>query len=217
MKPFLLLMSVIYAYHFVYQWDDIQRVDRDNALIIASERFERGINPYDTLTSIGNPLTTGTTSVLYATILSERHLSFLFWLWLITIFYNGIHFTAYSLFFMFSLIFFQRTIMYRLDELYYGMIPMYYAFKNKNGWLMSLALMNRIAYFPFGILLGVMDRKTILQMMTCWAVLSLVIEPYAMIENNIVMMHVPKYPLDYSLLVIIPVMLYFNNLKIIQR
>ena len=129
MKQLLLLVMTLFIYHCVYNFTDKQGTDRDNALIIASERFMNGLNPYDTLTAINNPLTTGISSILYASIINERHLSFLFWIWITAIFYSGKHFILYSIFMLIGFIFFARTIIYRLEELYFGIIPLYYAYK----------------------------------------------------------------------------------------
>lgn len=129
MNNFLLLILTMFIYNCCYNFTNLERTDRDDALRIAGERFVQGKNPYDTLTAIGNPLTTGTSSILYASILDERNLSFLFWLWIVAIFYNGRHFTLYALMMIVLFPLFARTMIYRLEELYFGLIPTYYAFK----------------------------------------------------------------------------------------
>lgn len=210
-KKYLLLILTIFIYHFTYNYDNLVRVDRDDALTIASDRYEAGLQPYDTLTALNNPITTGTSSILYATFLSERNLSFLFWIWITAIFYNGLHFTKYALFIMFSLVFFQRTMMYGLTELYYGMIPMYYSFKYNKGYLMTLAVFNRIAYIMFALILFTRKPKTVIGFIFATAIICLLINPFPYLQNNITMIHVPAYPLDYSLLFILPLMLFIND------
>lgn len=125
----MLLVLTLYIYNCVYNYGDKAGTDRDNALIISSERFGQGLNPYDTLTSINNPITTGISSILYSSILNERHLSFMFWLWIMGIFYSGKNFIVYSFFILTGFIFFARTMIYRLEELYFGIIPIYYVYK----------------------------------------------------------------------------------------
>lgn len=210
-KQYLLLLLVIFSYHFTYNFDNLARVDRDDALTIASDRYKAGLQPYDTLTALNNPITTGTSSILYASILSERNLSFLFWLWITAIFYTGLHFNSYALFMLLSLIFFQRTMMYGLTELYYGMIPMYYSFRYNKGYLMTLAVFNRIAYIMFALILFVRKPKTAIGFIFATVIISLLINPIPYLQNNITMMHVPAYPLDYSLLFILPAMLFMND------
>ena len=210
-KQYLLLVLVLFIYHFTYNFDNLVRVDRDDALTIASDRYKAGLQPYDTLTALYNPITTGTSSILYASILSERNLSFMFWLWITAIFYNGLHFINYALFIMLSLVFFQRTMMYGLSELYYGMIPMYYSFKHNKGYLMTLAVFNRIAYVVFALILFSRKPKAIIGFAIASIVISLLINPFPYFQNNIAMLHVPAYPLDYSLLFILPAMLFMND------
>lgn len=210
-KQFLLLLITLFIYHFTYNFDNLVRVDRDDALTIASDRYKAGLQPYDTLTALNNPITTGTSSILYVSILNERNLSFLFWLWIVAIFYNGLHFIKYALFIMFSLVFFQRTMMYGLSELYYGMIPMYYSFKYNKGYLMTLAVFNRIAYIFFALILSARKPKTAIGFVIGSVLISLLINPVPYLQNNFAMMHVPAYPLDYSLLFILPAMLFMND------
>lgn len=210
-KKYLLLVLTIFIYHFTYNYDNLVRVDRDDALTITSDRLKAGLQPYDTLTALNNPITTGTSSILYATILSERNLSFLFWLWISAIFYSGIHFIKYALFIMFSLVFFQRTMMYGLTELYYGMIPMFYSLKFNNGYIMTLAMFNRIYYWIYAVILLYRNPYATTGLVVMSMVLSLLINPIPFIMNNFVMLHVPAYPLDYSLLFILPAMLFMND------
>lgn len=126
----LLLVITMFIYNCVYNYSDKKGTDRDNALIIASERYKQGLNPYDTLTAINNPITTGVSSILLASIINERHLSFIFWIWITAIFYTGKHFVLYSIIMLCGFIFFARTMIYRLEELYFGIIPLYYAYRH---------------------------------------------------------------------------------------
>ena len=210
-KEYLLIILTIFIFHFTYNFDNLARVDRDDALIIASDRYKAGLQPYDTLTALYNPITTGTSSILYASILSERNLSFAFWLWMTAIFYNGLHFINYAMFMLLSLVFFQRTMMYGLSELYYGMIPMYYSFKHNKGYLMTLAVFNRIAYVVFALILFARKPNTAIGFILASIGLSLLINPIPYLQNNFAMMHIPAYPLDYSLLFILPAMLFMND------
>lgn len=212
-KKIMLLILTIFVYHFTFQYGNLIRTDRDDALTIASERFLDNKAPYDTLTALNNPITTGVSSIYYATLLSERNLSFLFWLIIISIFYTGKHFILFSIIIMLTLIFFQRTMMYRLDELYYGMIPLYYGVRNKNGFFLSLAFMNRISYMIFIYVFLFFNRKLIFHFTIGIVLMCLFINPIPFIENNFIMLSIPKYPLDYSLLFILPVMFLLNDIE----
>lgn len=210
-KKYFLLLITIFTYHFIYSYENLVRVDRDDALTIASNRYKAGLQPYDTLTALNNPITTGTSSILYASILSERNLSFLFWIWITAIFYNGLHFNIYALIMLLSLVFFQRTMMYGLTELYYGMIPMYYSLRLNNGYIMALAMFNRVYYWFYAIILLYRNPFAITGLAAGSVILSLFINPIPFIMNNLTMLHVPAYPLDYSLLFVLPAMLFMNN------
>lgn len=126
------MILTLFIYNCVYCYPNLVRVDRDDALEITSQRVLGGKAPYDTLSPIGNVITTGTSSILYATLLNERHLAFIFWLWIVCIFYNGQNFLLFGLIFLLGGIFFARSMLYRLEELYFGIIPFYYAVRNVN-------------------------------------------------------------------------------------
>ena len=209
-KAMLIIVLVFVAY-FTYGFGNLQRVDRDDALIITKERFQAGLQPYSTFTALGNPVTTGVSSILYSSILNERDLSFVFWCWIVMIFYNGKNFILYSVFIVCSMIFFQRTMMYRLDELYYGIIPAYYGLRIGSGALIALAMYSRIAYWVLAFYLVRMRPLEIVIFVVTIFSIAMTIDPRPFIENNFKMIHFPKYWLDYSLLFILPPMLYFNN------
>ena len=100
----------MFIYNCVYNYPDIAKTDRDNALGIVSDRFVKGLKPYDTLSNIGNLITTGTSSIFYASLLNERNLAFLFWIWLVTILYNGINFVKMGMFFLLAFPLFEEVI-----------------------------------------------------------------------------------------------------------
>lgn len=79
------------------------------------------------------------------------------------------------------------------------------------GILLSLAFYNRIAYIPVVLMFLIYKPQLLKGFMTGIIIISLLINPIPFFENNIKMIHVPKYILDYSLLIILPVMLYYND------
>lgn len=82
------------------------------------------------------------------------------------------------------------------------------------GVILSLAFYNRIAYIPITIFLLFKKPKLIYGFMTGIILMSILINPISYFESNCKMIHIPKFILDYSLLIVLPVMLFFNDRKI---
>lgn len=86
-----------------------------------------------------------------------------------------------------------------------------------SGLLLSLAFMNRIVYIPFVILIAVIKPKLLSGLIAGIVLMSILINPIPYFENNVKMFHMPKYILDYSLLLVLPVMLFLNDKNIITK
>lgn len=206
----LLLLCVIFTYQSVYMYSDIERTDRDNAVVLGVERFQKGLNPHDTTTTIGNILTTGTTSIMMASLMGERHLAFLFWLWVVAMFYTGNMAVISLIIFLLGLPLFQRSMCYRLEELYYGIPLIYYGIRSGQGWLIAVGSLVRYVYLPLLFIALCMKKyrtSAIAGMVVMWALL----DPVPAWQNQLSMTHVPSYPLDYSLLIVLPAMLWLNH------
>jgi hypothetical protein len=114
---------------------DKKESDRQEALIISREAVLNFENPYSQVTSIGNPVTTGLFSILISLPFSDtRHLTLIFWLAMIAIFYNGVNFLYYGIF-LILFIPVSRTMYYQLSEIYF-IIPAIYL--TKKWWLVLL-------------------------------------------------------------------------------
>lgn len=79
------------------------------------------------------------------------------------------------------------------------------------GILLSLSFFNRIVYWIPCLIILMIYPRAITGFLTGIILMSSLINPIPMIENNFKMLHVPAYPLDYILLAVIPVMLWLNN------
>lgn len=84
-----------------------------------------------------------------------------------------------------------------------------------SGMLISLSSLNRICYWIPAVMFLCAYPKAIPSFIITTVLLSLIIDPMPFIINNIKAFHIPAYPLDYSLLLILPIMLYFNERRII--
>lgn len=173
-KNIMLFILTVWIYFMIYHIAIIKKEsDRQEALIISRNAVLNFSNPYSNVTSQGNPITTGIFSIIISLPFNDvRHLTFIFWLALIAIFYNGIHFISYGLFLILFLPV-SRTLYYQLSEIYFIILAVYFT---KKYWLLLF-----------------------------WR------NPFAVIGLNAKNINLFAAVLDYCLLPVLPIMLYYNN------
>ncbi len=146
----MLVILTVWVYFMVYHVAvNKKESDRQEALIISREAVLNLENPYSKTTSTGNPITTGVFSMLISLPFKDtRHLTLIFWLVMISIFYNGAHFIYYGIFLILFLPV-SRTMYYQLSEIYF-IIPAIYLTKQ---WWLALLWRNPLS------LIGLSDKS----------------------------------------------------------
>lgn len=170
----MLFILTTWLYFMVYHIAvNKKESDRQEALIISRNAMLNFSNPYLRVTSQGNPITTGIFSIILSLPFNDvRHLTFLFWLALIAVFYKGIHFVNYGIFLILFLPV-SRTMYYQLSEIYFIILGVYFT---KKWWLLLF-----------------------------WR------NPIAVLSLKANSMNMIAVVLDYCLLPVLPIMLYYNH------
>ncbi len=132
---FMIAWLIIVLYQAIFITANLSQdygSDRDEAVEIATTNLLEGQNPWVSTSNLGNPITTGPTSILVAipsVILTNKinSLTFIFWvlffcsLIALEYYYKNNSFLLLFLFFLIPIFGFQHTIFYSLDELYYAL------------------------------------------------------------------------------------------------
>lgn len=173
-KNIMLFILTAWLYFMIYHIAvNKKESDRQEALTMSRNAVLNFDDPYAQVTSQNNPITTGIFSIIISLPFNDiRHLTFIFWLSLIAVFYNGIHFINYGLFLMLFLPV-SRTLYYQLSEIYFIILAVYFT---KKYWLLLL-----------------------------WR------NPFAFIRLTNKNINLLAAVLDYCLLPVLPIMLYYNN------
>lgn len=130
MTEIFYISFLIVTLYTVFKTNGKVESDRFEALQLSRENMIKGTK--HTHTSQGNPITTGIFSVLLSLTFKDlRFLSALFWVWVfVSLYLNSISPIVIYLLMPFIL----RTALYRLEEVYYIMIPYYYGVLFFGAW-----------------------------------------------------------------------------------
>ena len=164
---FMITWLIVILYQAVFLTANLSQdfgSDRDEAVEIATSNLLNGKNPWENKSPLGNPITTGPTSILIAipsVALTNKinSLTFLFWiLFFFSLIIAEYHYKNNSFIFLYLLFLmpimgFQHTIFYSLDEMYYALILfpliLYLLRRNKfffSGFIFSVIFFNRLSY-----------------------------------------------------------------------
>jgi hypothetical protein len=163
-------ITLVLIIHLYFYTQIISKLDhdaastRDNAVEMTTKAFLRGENPWNHVSELGVPATTGPASILLAIpfllIFGEINwLAFLFWILVFLILFSGEFrernsaFPFLSLLFLTGLFGFTHTLYWSLEELYFGYIFIPLAFWSVNqqrlflaGALLAIAVLIRLNY-----------------------------------------------------------------------
>jgi hypothetical protein len=163
-------MAIIAAYYVfhVANGRDNPNSDRDEAVVIACSALLRGENPWNHLTGLNNPLTTGPSSILIAipSVALTKHvnvLAFAFWICFFGVLLIGDivrrndSFLLLFVLFMFPDTGFGYTMFWANEELYYPLLlfPLSLWMSKRHwffgcGLLLSIIILGRLSYV-FGV------------------------------------------------------------------
>lgn len=133
--------------------------DRQEALELSKTAALSGRLPYNLKTSRNNPITTGIFSILISIPFKDlRWLTMAFWAWTAAACYlNGVH--PYIILFLITIIF--RTMYYRLEEVYFIFVPLYYAVSYFGAWGLLVLLLWRNPFTSFQAFSKPLDGKAL--------------------------------------------------------